>query len=216
MKSNVVVWMLIALLGALAPVTDVLAQEQEKKTEGSAENPEESATPEDSEEAEAQRQRLRMRLITRAEYTVGDAAISLNTGKLPVDGPDYPQLASMESGDVVLTTRSQAIKLKTDLPLTFGDLTLETENVAENYAGVYGIWIKKTDDGWSFVFNEKPDVWSTMYDSTADVGEVPVDYAKLDEPNEEMKFEISEADGGHHLRLTWGVHQWTAPFTIAQ
>jgi len=51
----------------------------------------------------------------------------------------------------------------------------KTENVAKGYAGVYGIWLKKTAKGWNFVFNQKPDVWGTMYDPAANVGEVPVE-----------------------------------------
>jgi len=209
--------MLFVAAGVMAAAIPLSAQEPESnRSEGSAENPEASATPEDSEEAEAQRQRLRMRLITRAEQQFGDATVSLNTGKLPVDGPDYAMLADIQPGDIVLPTRSQTLKLKTDVPLTFGDVTLTTENVAENYAGVYGVWIKRTDDGWRFIFNEKPDVWGTMYDPAMDVAEIDVDYATLDQPNKELTFEIAENGDRGHLRILWGVHQWTAPFMVAK
>jgi hypothetical protein len=164
-----------------------------------------------------QEQQRRRRLVTTtsAQLKIGDKTISLNMGILKTDSPDYAAIANLKDGDVLLLTRSQTLKLKSDLPLTFGDVTLKTENVAEGYAGVYGIWIRKTAEGWDFVFNERPDVWGTMYDPAADVAEVPVSYAKLSEPTDALKLSLPQDGRGGALKITWGEHEWTAPFTLA-
>jgi hypothetical protein len=162
-----------------------------------------------------QQQRRRMVTTTSAQLKIGDKAIALTTGILKTEGPDYESIAKLGDGDVLRLTRSQAIKLKTDFPMTIGDVTLKTENVAAGYAGVYAIWLKKTADGWHFIFNEKADLWGTMYDPSADVAEVPVTYATLGEPTDALKFELPQDGQGGAIKISWGEHEWTAPFTIA-
>ncbi len=168
--------------------------------------------------AEAQaRARRRMQTTTTAALKIGDKNISMLAAILKADAPDYALIDKLKEGDVLQITRSQAIKLKTDLPLTFGDVTLKTENVAKGYAGVYSLWIKKTADGWAFVFNQKPDVWGTMYDAAANVGEVKVEHGAPEKTDEGLKFAIEQqgTDGGT-IKISWGAHQWSAKFAIAQ
>jgi len=171
---------------------------------------------EGSSDAEQAARRRRFVTTTTAQAKVGDKTISLVAGILKTGSPDYETIGKLKDGEVLLLTRSQVFKLKTDLPLTFGNVTLKTENVAAGYAGVYGIWMKKTSDGWHFIFNQKPDMWGTMYDPAADVAEIPVTYSKLDEPTKALKFEIPEKDNAGELKISWGEHQWVAPFTLAQ
>jgi hypothetical protein len=216
------IWLLSGALALGLFTFDGTAQEQ-KKPSGDA--PQAAAAGEDApvaadgqentEAAERARQRRRAQTTTNALLKFGDKNISLLAAILKTSGHDYKELPNVKEGEVVQLTRSQVIKLKSDLPLTIGDLTLKTENVAKGYAGVYGIWLKKTAAGWNFVFNQKPDVWGTMYDPAANVGEVPVEYSKLDPPNDAMKFEITQEGQGGALKILWGEHQWIAKFTIA-
>lgn len=168
--------------------------------------------------ADAQaRARRRMQTTTTATLKIGDKNISMLAAILKADAPDYALIDKLKEGEVLQPTRSQAIKLKTDLPLTFGDVTLKTENVAKGYAGVYSLWIKKTADGWAFVFNQKPDVWGTMYDAAANVGEIKVEHGAPEKTDEGLKFAIEQKDtSGGTIKISWGAHQWSAKFTLAQ
>lgn len=166
--------------------------------------------------AERARQRRRLQTTTTATLKFGDKNINMLAAVLKADAPDYASIDKLEQGDILQLTRSQAIKLKSDLPLTFGDLTLKTENVAKGYAGVYSLWIKKTADGWAWVFNEKPDVWGTMHDPAADTGEIPVQHDTPEKTGEAMKFTIAQEGQGGIITISWGAHQWSAKFTIAQ
>lgn len=166
--------------------------------------------------AERARQRRRLQTTTTATLKFGDKNISMLAAVLKADAPDYASIDKLQEGEILELTRSQAIKLKTDLPLAFGDLTLKTENVAKGYAGVYGIWIKKTADGWAWVFNEKPDVWGTMHDPAADAGEIKVEHGTPEKTDEAMKFTIAQEGQGGTITISWGAHQWSAKFTIAQ
>lgn len=192
------------------------AQEPAKATAPAEAESGESVTSDPGADDGAQQQRRRrMVTTTTAQLKIGDKTIGMVAGILKTDSPDYESIAKLGAGDVLLLTRSQAIKLKTDLPMTFGDVTLKTENVAKGYAGVYGIWLKKTADGWHFVFNEKPDLWGTMHDPAADVAEVPVTYTKLAEPTEALTFELPQEGQGGAIKISWGEHEWAAPFTLA-
>lgn len=180
--------------------------------------PLESASPggEGATAEQQARQRRRIQTTTTAALKMGDKNINMVAAILKADAPDYASVAKLKEGEVLQLTRSQAIKLKTELPLAFGDLTLKTENVAKGYAGVYSIWIKKTADGWAFVFNQKPDVWGTMYDPAANVGEIPVEHGVPEKAGEAMKFALVQEGQGGTLKISWGEHQWSAKFTLVQ
>lgn len=218
--------LLLCTLGIwLLPPSALAQQSQGQKPQNRTEtqaapseaNPDDTtAGEENTEEVERQRQRSRMRMVTAAEMKIDGKEISMLTGRQPVDNEDYKAIDALKPGDVLLLTQSQTIKLKTDANLRFGDAVLKTENFAKNYPGVYGIWIMKSADGWDFVFNEKPDVWGTMYDPSANVAEVPVQYKQLDEPTDAMKFELKKEDNGGVMKITWGTHEWSAPFAVVQ
>lgn len=166
--------------------------------------------PESDPEAAAAR---RFRGVS-SEVQFDGKSVSVTTGTTPVDGPDFAQLADPQPGMILQQTQSTAAKLKTSVNLVFGETVINTENVAKNYPGVYSLWLKKTDSGWSLIFNEKADVWGTQHDPKADVAEVPLTYAKLDEPSKALKFELVKEGGGGMLHITFGPHRWSAPFTV--
>ena len=205
---------LVALLGF---ATDATAQRESGSSSEAAAPSEANPDGEEGGEGESSTQQRRRRFVTTtsAELKLGEKSISMVTGIQKADSPDYEAISKLKDGDVLLLTMSQTIKLKTDVPLSFGAVTLKTENVAKGYAGVYGIWLRKTADGWNLIFNERPDVWGTMYDPAADVAEVSVAHKSLSEPTDALKFELPQDGQGGTLRIAWGEHEWTAPFTLA-
>lgn len=208
---------------------DAQAQQTPAKTAESASESEEAAAS----EAAARRAALRRRYSTTADtkITVGgkEAKITHSTITLTT-GPDYPGIAALKKGEVLSITLSAAPKLRTDLNLKFGNALIKTENVAKDYPGVYSLWIKRTSDGWSLLFNEKADLWGTMHDATADVAEVPLAYefdkkseseiqalrAEEDAKGESLKVSLdAKGDSGGTLQVKWGAHTWTTNFTVA-
>ncbi len=216
------VWLIALFVCSVACVSfDAVAQEGQKGGDSAeaAENSEseaEAAEESESEEEAARARRRRMRMGNVVKMEVGDKTIAVSYGETPTDGPDYLTLATIEDGDLVKLTKSIVTKLKTDLDLKFGDAVIKSGNVAKDYPGVYGLWLKRVDDGWHLVFNEYADVWGTQHFPDGDVAEVPLAHAKTDETIEKYTVKLEEADDGGTLLISWGDYQWTAAFTIAQ
>lgn len=191
-----------------------------------------------SPDAAAAAARRRFVTIESAKVERDGKALSVTYGnRLFVSTPDYARVASLKDGDVIEFTQSAAPKLKTPWDLKFGDLVLKTGNVAEDYPGVYGVWIKRSGDGWRLVFNNKADLWGTMHDAASDAGEVALEYTALSGPiqtdkialnlikdakekdaeRDKGRFKIALEENGADItmRITWGAHAWSAKFTTA-
>lgn len=169
----------------------------------------------EAEEASAEERRRRFRrrrgpAISKVDF--GGNNVQVSVGKVPTDGPDFAELADIASGAIARYTVSSAIKMKTDTDLAFPELTVIKENVAKNYPGVYSLWLKKSDDGWLLVFNEKPDVWGTQHDPEADVGEVALKHETADDATENLECTISKEGEDGTLRFAWGTNVWTTHF----
>lgn len=150
----------------------------------------------------------------KASAEVGGQKIFILAGRPDIEkDPGYAKIDSIKNGELVEMTLGQAIKFSTPFDVQFGDLTVKKENVAPNYPGVYSLWLKKTASGWSIVFNEKPDIWGTMYKSEFDVGEIAVIYETLSEPVKRIKLGMDAENGKGSLSISWGKHRWSAPFT---
>ena len=111
-------------------------------------------------------------------------------------------------------TRSAVSKLRTEVNMKFGDALLKINNVAENYPGVYSVWLKKTGSGWNFVFNERSDVWGTQHAAEADVAEVAAKYSDSADATEKFEVKLESSGDGGVLSFAWGPHLWTADFDI--
>ncbi len=170
--------------------------------------------PEDAAAERARRQRMLMGNVAKLE--LDGVEISVSYGDTPADGPDYPQLETIAEGEVVTLSRSIVTKLKIGRDVKFGDTVLKAGNVAKDYPGVYGLWLKHADTGWHLVFNEYADVWGTQYFPEADVAEVPLTFAKTDASVEAYTVKLAEAGEGGTLEITWGEYRWTAEFTVAR
>ncbi len=186
------------------------AQEGQKGSEVVEEGGEKAS----AEEQATRRRRMLMGNVAKLE--IGDQAIVVSYGDTPTDGADYPKLDSISVGDVVQLSKSIVTKLKTDVDLKFGDVLIKQGNVSKDYPGVYGLWLKRTEDGWHLVFNAYADVWGTQHFPEADVAEVPLAFAKTDAETEAYTVTVIESDGGGTIQIAWGEYQWSAAFAIAK
>ena len=89
-----------------------------------------------------------------------------------------------------------------------------SENVTQDYPGVYSLWLQKEADGWLLLFNDKADVWGHQYDPETDSAAVPVEFRSDASPEaESFTVELTETDGGGSLRIAWGPYVWTTDFS---
>ncbi len=159
----------------------------------------------------------RRRAPTEAQMRLsGKDKVRVTFGNLRKGTVDYAALQNVETGTVFKFVGSRATKLMTDANLDFGGKLIKANNMAENYPGVYSLWLKKTDAGWSLVFNEQPDIWGTQYKAEFDVAEVPLDTTTLDETANRFIIKIEETTDGGELKMAWGNTQWSTPFTVTQ
>lgn len=198
--------MCVAWVLTLSVSEAVWAQETKKKEE----------VAEEAEEGDAEVAIARRRYgPNKASARVGEEDIFILAGRPDTEkDPGYAAIDSIKTGEIVEMTLGQAIKFSTPFDVKFGSLAIKEGNVAPNYPGVYSLWMKKTATGWNIVFNEKPDIWGTMHDKKADVGETAAKYAVLPEPVKGIKLEMKAGNGKGMLSISWGKHQWSAPFTI--
>lgn len=160
------------------------------------------------------RRRGRFGSSDEAKLTLAENEIRVRFDRTKSSDEAYLQVSEPKEGQVVTFLRARPSKLWTDVDLHFGDTVIETENVAEDYPGVYSLWLKKTADGWHLVFNELADVWGTQHDPSHDVAEVPLTVAAADEASEELTVELEQSEGGGVLKILWGETAWEAPFTV--
>jgi hypothetical protein len=150
----------------------------------------------------------------QAQLALGDKNIRVAYGSLKVGTADRESFEQTADGAVFEYPGARVMKLFTDLDLTFGDVKVATENIAPNYPGVYGLWLRKTGDGWQLVFNQEGDVWGTMHDPAKDVVEVPLEMVKLEAPQDEMQVTLAaDGDRAGVLKIAWGDTAWSARFT---
>jgi hypothetical protein len=159
------------------------------------------------------RRRVRVNATAKLELPAG--IVTVVYPLLPADGPDAAALATLDDGEVLELTRSMALKLKTEVELRFaGGTVARPGNVAAGYAGVYSLWLRRAGDGWRLVLNREPDIWGTMRDPAADVGETPLDHRRVPDAEAKSTFEAAMAttNGGGELTMWWGTDRWTASF----
>jgi hypothetical protein len=157
--------------------------------------------------------RARVNATARLELPAGTVQVVYPL--LPSNGPDAAAVGSLPDGEVLALTRSMALKLKTEVELRFeGGAVAPTGNVSAGYPGVYSLWLRRQGDGWSLVLNREPDIWGTMRDPAADVGETPIAYRRLEGPDVKTSLEVTllASNGGGQLSILWGSHRWTADF----
>ena len=136
--------------------------------------------------------------------------------ELGTDGVDFAALESIGDGDLVELTEGAVIRLRSEVPLRFGDTLIPTDNLAPDFPGSYGLWLKASGPGWTLVFNNEPDSWGTQHDPAFDAAEVDIDHTHGG-PYEERPLGVSlvpAAGDEARLVIVWGQHVWAADFAI--
>lgn len=130
---------------------------------------------------------------------------------------DFGQIAAATDGMVIRLTNGAVTRLKTDVPLRFDEVLVDTDNLAPGFAGAYGLWLKRAGRGWRLVFTHEPDVWGTQYDSAFDAAEIELAYSHDDDASARPFGVTLRPTGENHGRLVlhWGPHEWSADFVTA-
>ena len=164
---------------------------------------------------------LFLRLSERHEAAVelpADARIAvLFWQEQSVDLADFAAMEALDDGEVLRLTQAAVIRLRSEAPLQFGDVTIPTGNLAPGFPGSYGLWLKRSGDGWRLVFNHEADSWGTQHDPAFDVAEIDVAYSRnglATRPLGAALIPATARDG--RLVIHWGAHEWAADFTVAE
>ena len=134
-----------------------------------------------------------------------------------VDHADFAALATMGDGEVVRLTQGAVIRLRSEVPLQFGDTSIPMENLAPGFPGSYGLWLKRSGDGWRLVFNHEPDSWGTQHDPAFDAVEIELKHSEdgLETRSLGATLVPVTAHSGR-LVIHWGAHEWAADFAISE
>ena len=134
-----------------------------------------------------------------------------------VDGDDFAALATLGDGEIVRLTQGAVIRLRSEVPLRFGDTPIPTENLAPDFPGSYGLWLKRAGDGWRLVFNDEADSWGTQHDPAFDAAEIDLEHSEdglATRPLGAALVPVTAHAG--RLVIHWGAHEWAADFTIPE
>ena len=138
--------------------------------------------------------------------------------ELGTDGDDYTALGSIADGDLIQLTRAAVIRLRTEVALRFGDTLVPTDNLAPDFPGAYGLWLKKVGMDWRLVFNNEPDSWGTQHDPAFDAAEINVSHVQ-GRPLAEQPlavYLVPRHQDQVGLVIQWGEHTWAADFSVVQ
>lgn len=145
---------------------------------------------------------------TNVRGKVGGKYITIAHGRPSASAPGFNRIPfTSDDGTVWPMGMGQATKLKLETDYLFGEKRVP--------AGRYSLWAKKGAKGWSLLLNEKPDIWSTQHDPSADIAEVPLELGRIESAVDLLTIEINEENGEGALRLTWGSDSMTARFKPA-
>ncbi len=151
----------------------------------------------------------------QAKLSLGDGKqMRILYGGLRIDSVDHQSLLDTAVGEVFSYGGSRTMKLLTDVDLVFGETRVPAHNYAPDYPGSYGMWLKRTADGWHLVFNGQADLWGSQYEPGSDVAEIPLEVAELETLQEELLLELTEEEGAGTLRILWGNRAWSAAFQV--
>lgn len=134
-----------------------------------------------------------------------------------VDGADFAALAALGDGEVVRLTQGAVIRLRNEVPLRFGDTPIPTENLAPDFPGSYGLWLKRAGDAWRLVFNHEADSWGTQHDPAFDAAEIDLEHSEnglATRPLGAALVPVTAHAG--RLVIHWGAHEWAADFTVPE
>ena len=127
---------------------------------------------------------------------------------------DFAGIDLADEGDVIRLTEAAVLRFKTDVSVQFGGVDVPTDNLAPDFPGSYGLWLKRAGDGWCLVFNNEPDAWGTQHNAEFDAAEVELTYAQSGQSTRPLGAAlIPTGPASARLEIHWGLHEWTAEFT---
>ena len=132
------------------------------------------------------------------------------------DHADFATIASLGDGDVIRLTEAAVLRLRTEVPLRFGQVDVPTDNLAEGFPGSYALWLKRAGAGWRLVLNDEADSWGTQHHTEFDAGEIALTHSASGLAIRPLGVElipISATSG--RLVIHWGPHDWAADFEMA-
>ena len=142
----------------------------------------------------------------------GDHIQILFQKDLGTDHRDFAALETTADGELVELSGGAVIRLRTELPLRFGDTLVPTDNLATDFPGSYGLWLKATGGTWRLVFNHEADSWGTQHDPAFDAVEIDVEHTHggpfTDRPL--AVYLHSRGKGRVGLVIHWGQHTWSS------
>ena len=134
-----------------------------------------------------------------------------------MDLADFAGIESLADGEVLRLTRAAVLRLRNETPLRFGDVAIPTGNLAPDFPGSYGLWLKRLGDGWRLVFNHEADSWGTQHDPAFDAAEIDLAYSQDGLETRPLGAALVPlAATAGRLVIHWGVHEWAADYTIPE
>ena len=136
---------------------------------------------------------------------------------LGVDHDDFAAIGALADGDVMRLTEAAVNRLRTEVPLRFGNASVPTGNLSPGFAGSYGLWIQRRGSGWRLVFNNEADSWGTQHNPEYNVAQTELTYSRSGPTDRPLGARLvpTSASGGQ-LVIHWGPHQWAADFVVAR
>ncbi len=128
---------------------------------------------------------------------------------------DFNGVATATDGDLIELTEAGVIRLKNSVALRFGHVTIPTGNLAPDYPGLYGLWLKRSGHKWRLVFNHEADSWGTQHDPQFDATEIELAYSQNESSTRPLgaALILTGIDTGR-LVIHWGPHKWSADFAV--
>ena len=191
-------------------------QTEEERAEALRERNEQNRRDFDSDSTEIARfTRLAERHETAIELPDDSQIQVLFWKKIGADHSDFSRIATTKFGEVIRLTGGAALRLRTEVGLRFGDIDVPTDNLAPDYPGHYGIWLKRSGGGWRLVFNNEPDSWGTQYDPAFDAAEIRLTHSEKGPASRPLGAALIPKGADHGtLVIHWGAHEWSADFAI--
>jgi hypothetical protein len=143
----------------------------------------------------------------RTEWTIDGANIAIEYGRPFLKGRTLGK--DLEKfGREWRTGADEATIITTDKPLKFGAISLAP--------GTYTINTFLGETEWQLIFGRlsKPGQWGVPYNKALEIGRTPMKLGKTKANVEQVTIAIDDTPGGAMLRVEWGPHSATAPFTV--
>ena len=118
-----------------------------------------------------------------------------------------PEAQMMPPGKPWRTGADVATIIKSDKPLTFGNLKLEPGSYTLN---------TQPGEKWELIIGKlsSPNQWGIPYKPELELGRMPMTVTKASTPVEQLTISIDDTAAGATLRIEWGTTKATAPFKL--